>query len=169
MKGKVTILKSALEGLGITAYNLFDDEMKSAVDSATDAVGRLQEEIDNGDLGVSLRNMSTALGEFAVNAIGAAENALPMLIDGLTWLLEHGEIVAGLIGGVTSAKIAYSVATEAATVAQKLFNVTANANPYILLATAISGVIGAITLYAKTADKETVELTESTRKLTDAY
>ncbi len=168
LKGRVTILQSALEGLGITAYNLFDDEMKSAVDSATDAVGRLQEEIDSGDLGVSLRNMSTALGEFAVNAIGAAENALPMLIDGLTWLLEHGEIVAGLIGGVTTAKIAYSVATEAATVAQKLFNVTANANPYILLATAISGVIGAITLYAKTADKETVELTESTKKLTDA-
>ena len=167
LKGKVTILKSALEGLGITAYNLFDDEMKGAVDSATDAVGRLQDSIDNGDLGVSLRNMSEALGEFATNAIGAAEKALPALIDGLTWLLENGEIVAGLIGGVTSAKVAYTVATEAATVAQKLFNITANANPYIFLASAIAGVVGAITLYAKTADDATVELTESTKKLTD--
>lgn len=168
LKGKVTILQSALEGLGITTYNLFDDDMKSAVDSATDAVGRLQDEIDNGELGVSMRNMSEALGEFAENAIGAAEKALPALIDGLTWLLKNGEIVAGLIGGVTSAKVAYTVATEAATVAQKLFNVTANANPYIFLATAIAGVVGAITLYAKTADKETIQLTESTKKLTDA-
>ncbi|MEZ3446198.1 MAG: phage tail tape measure protein [Lachnospiraceae bacterium] len=168
LKGRVTILQSALEGLGITAYDLFDDEMKSAVDSATEAVGRLQEEIDNGDLGVSLRDMSKALSEVAENAIGAAEKALPKLIDGLTWLLENGEIVAGLIGGVTSAKIAYTVATEAATVAQKLFNVTANANPYIFLATAIAGVVGAITLYSKTADKETVQLTETTKKLTDA-
>lgn len=168
LKGKVTILQSALEGLGITAYDLFDDEMKSAVDSATDAVGRLQEEIDNGGLGVSLRDMSKALGEVAENALGAAEKALPKLIDGFTWLLENGEIVAGLIGGVTSAKIAYTVATEAATIAQKLFNVTANANPYIFLATAIAGVVGAITLYSKTADKETVQLTESTKKLTDA-
>lgn len=168
LKGRVTILQSALEGLGITAYDLFDDEMKSAVDSATEAVGRLQEEIDNGDLGVSLRDMSKALSEVAENAIGAAEKALPKLIDGLTWLLENGEIVAGLIGGVTSAKIAYTVATEAATIAQKLFNVTANANPYIFLATAIAGVVGAITLYSKTADKETAQLTESTKKLTDA-
>ena len=168
LKGKVELLKSAMEGLGITAYNLFDDEMKSAVDSATDAVSRLQNEIDNGDLGVSLRDMSEALGEVTQNAIGAAEKALPKLIYGLTWLLENGEIVAGLIGGVTSAKIAYTVATEAATIAQKLFNVTANANPYIFLATAIAGVVGAITLYAKTADKETAQLTESTKKLTDA-
>lgn len=168
LKGKVTILQSALEGLGITAYDLFDDEMKEAVESATDAVGRLQEEIDNGALGVSLRDMSEALGEFAINAVGTAEKALPMLIDGFTWLLENGEIVAGLIGGVTSAKIAYTVATEAATVAQKLFNVTANANPYIFLATAIAGVVGAVTLYAKTADTAAAQLTESTKKLTDA-
>lgn len=168
LKGKVTILQSALEGLGITAYDLFDDEMKEAVESATDAVGRLQGEIDDGALGVSLRDMSEALGEFATNAIGTAEKALPMLIDGFTWLLENGEIVAGLIGGVTSAKIAYTVATEAATVAQKLFNVTANANPYIFLATAIAGVIGAVTLYAKTADTSVAQLSESTRKLTDA-
>lgn len=168
LKGRVTILKSAMEGLGITAYNLFDDEMKSAVDSATDAVSRLQGEIDNGDLGVSLRDMSKALGEVAENAIGTAEKALPKMIDGFTWLLENGEIVAGLIGGVTSAKIAYTVATETATIAQKLFNVTANANPYIFLATAIAGVVGAITLYSKTADKETAQLTESTKKLTDA-
>ncbi len=168
LKGKVTILQSALEGLGITAYDLFDDEMKEAVDSATDAIGRLQSEIDDGELGVSLRNMSEALGEFATNTIGTAEKALPMLINGLTWLLENGEIVAGLIGGVTSAKIAYTVATEAATVAQKLFNVTANANPYIFLATAIAGVVGAVTLYAKTADTSVAQLTESTKKLTDA-
>lgn len=168
LKGKVTILQSALEGLGITAYDLFDDEMKEAVDSATDAVGRLQSEIDDGELGVSLRDMSEALGEFTTNAIETAEKALPMLIDGLTWLLENGEIVAGLIGGVTSAKVAYTVATEAATVAQKLFNVTANANPYIFLATAIAGVVGAVTLYAKTADTSVAQLTESTKKLTDA-
>lgn len=168
LNGKVTILQSALEGLGITAYDLFDDEMKEAVESATDAVGRLQEEIDDGALGVSLRDMSEALGEFATNAVGTAEKALPMLIDGLTWLLENGEIVAGLIGGVTSAKIAYTVATEAATIAQKLFNVTANANPYIFLATAIAGVVGAVTLYAKTADTSVAQLSESTKKLTDA-
>lgn len=167
LNGKVTILKSALEGLGITAYNLFDDEMKSAVEAATDAVGELQNEIDNGSLGVSLSNMSEALGEFTEKAIEAAQNALPGMIDGLTWLLDNADMVAGLIGGVTSAKIAYTAATQTATVVQKLFNVTANANPYILLATAITGVVGAIAVYSKTASKSTDTLTESTKKLTD--
>ena len=38
LKGKVTILQSALEGLGISAYEIFDDDMKGAVDEATKAV-----------------------------------------------------------------------------------------------------------------------------------
>ena len=168
LKGKITILQSALEGLGITAYGLFDDEMKGAVDSATAAVGRLQDEIDNGNLGVSLDKMSRALGEFVTNAIGAAENALPKLIDGFTWILENSEVIAGLIGGVTSAKGAYTVATKAATVAQQLFNITADANPYILLATAIAGVVGAVTLYTKTASAQADKLSAATRVLVDS-
>lgn len=168
LKGKLTILGSALEGLSISAYNLFDDNMKSAVDAATNAVGELQDAVDNGELGVSLSQMSDALGEFAENAIGAVQNALPGLIDGFTWMLENGDLIAGLIGGITTAKIAYTTATKAAEIAQKLFNVTANANPYIMLATAIGGVIGAITLYAKTTDNETLKLSRSTETLIDA-
>lgn len=168
LKGKLTILDSALEGLSISAYTLFDDNMKSAVDAATNAVGELQDAVDNGELGVSLSRMSDALGEFAENAIGAAQNALPGLIDGFTWILENGDLIAGLIGGITTAKIAYTTATKTAEIAQKLFNITANANPYIMLATAIGGVIGAITLYAKTTDDETLKLSRSTETLIDA-
>ncbi len=168
LKGKITILESALEGLSISAYNVFDENMKSAVDAATNAVGELQNAIDNGELGVSLSRMSDALGEFAENAIGTAQQALPGIIDGFTWILENGELIAGLIGGITTAKIAYTTATKAAEIAQKLFNITANANPYIMLATAIGGVIGAVTLYAKTADNETLKLSRSTETLIDA-
>ena len=79
LKGKITILQSALEGLGISAYEIFDDDMKSAVDGATDAVGRLQRSIDSGDLGVSLNKMSEALGEFVEGAVSVGEDALPVL------------------------------------------------------------------------------------------
>lgn len=165
LKGKITILQSALEGLGITTYDLFDDTMKSAVDSATDAVGRLQDSIDNGDLGVSLRNMSDALGEFAEKALGTAEDAVPKLIDGLTWILENGEILASLIGGITTAKITYTVATKAATIAQEVFNLTCNANPYIMLATAIGGIVSAIAIYSATAEDAGIKLSENTEKI----
>lgn len=63
LKGKITILNSALEGLGISAYEIFDDDMKTAVDAATRAVGRLQDSVDNGRLGVSLNNLSISMGK----------------------------------------------------------------------------------------------------------
>ena len=167
LKGKVTILDSALEGLGITAYNLFDDEMKDAVDSATGAVGRLQDAIDNGDLGVSLDKMSKALGDFAGNAIETGEKAVPKLIDGLTWILENGDMLATLIGGLATAKLTYTAATKVATIAQQTFNIAANANPYILLATAIGGVAAAIGIYCANAEKVSGMSTE-TEKLVKA-
>lgn len=39
-------------------------------------------------------------------------------------------------------------ATISATVAQKAFNLIANANPYVLLATALVTVVGALTLFS---------------------
>jgi TP901 family phage tail tape measure protein len=168
LKGKVTILQSALEGLGITVYGLFDDTMKDSVESATNAVGRLQDSIDNGDLGVSLTNLSKAMGDFTASALDAAEGAIPKVIDALTWILNNGDIIAGLIGGITTAKLAYTAATKAAAVAQELFNVTANANPYIALATAIGGVVGAITLYTATTTSAADTFSDSVKKLTDS-
>lgn len=44
-------------------------------------------------------------------------------------------------------------ATLAATVAQKVFNLVASANPYVLLATALITVVGALALFASNADK----------------
>lgn len=50
-------------------------------------------------------------------------------------------------------KIQGTNATIRATVAQKAFNLIANANPYVLLATALISVIGALALFARGSDK----------------
>lgn len=50
------------------------------------------------------------------------------------------------------AKNAGTVATIKATVAQRAFNLVAKANPYVLLATAIVTVVGALFLFAKRSD-----------------
>lgn len=54
-----------------------------------------------------------------------------------------------------------AAATAAATVAQKAFNVVANANPYVLLATAIIGVVSAFMMFSSGTD----EATEKQKKL----
>lgn len=196
LKGKVTILQSALEGLGISAYEIFDDEMKSSVDSATEAVGRLQRSIDSGDLGVSLRKFSKELGELVDGAVEFGEDALPVVIDGLTWLMDNSEIVISGIAGITAATVyhstvapaimavteawtAYKTKTEAAAAAQTVLNTSMNANPAGLLVTVIVGMTAALAAFAIVGGdsaaildentQKTKELAEQAKALNDAY
>lgn len=181
LTGKITILESALEGLGISAYDKIEGTLKEAVDSATDSVGRLQESMDNGKLGKSMDNFADALGDAADGAISFAEDALPIVIDGLSWIMDNSELVIAGIGGITTATIthstvipaitgvmeawkAYKTANENATVAQYLLNGAMEANPAGILLTAIVGLTSALGIYLAT----TGGLKSETQKLADA-
>lgn len=196
LKGKVTILKSSLEALGISAYEIFDDDMKKSVEGATDAVGRMQRSIESGNLGVSLNKMSGAIGEFCENAIDVGEDALPIMIDGLTWILDNSDIVIAGVTGIAAANLemkavgpaieaagmawdAYKKANEGATVSQWLLNTAMDANPAGILITAIVGLTAAVAAYTvinkdnlfQTGEQtqKTRELIEETRALNDEY
>ena len=75
----------------------------------------------------------------------------------------------------TAAKSKNIVVTTAATAAQKAFNVVAKANPYVLLTTAVIGVVSAFTLFsdgaeeATEAQKKLNEAEENGKKVSDAY
>lgn len=70
----------------------------------------------------------------------------------------------------TKAQTEYTAATGAATVAQRIFNTVAKSNPYVLLATAILAVVGAMVLFTKETEEATealdgyVSLADKTRK-----
>lgn len=196
LKGKVTILQSALEGLGISAYEIFDDEMKDAVQSATDAVGKLQGSIDSGDMGVSLRKFSESLGELVEGTIDFGGEALPVVIDGLTWILDHHTLIEAGIAGIVAANIqmkvvapivegttiawnAYKTANNGATVSQWLLNTAMNANPAGILVTAVVGLTAALSAYVilnkdnissmDDTTRATKDLVESSRELNESY
>ena len=79
--------------------------------------------------------------------------------------------VASTIEGVVSAVKGMKSATEGATTAQKLYNVVANANPYVLLATAVAGVTTALVAYASEAgeaSREAQMLADASAKVTDS-
>ncbi len=196
LKGKVTILKSALEGLGITAYDVFDEEMKNVVDGATKAVGRLQTSIEDGDLGVSLNKLANSLGDFCEKALDVGEDALPVLIDGLSWVIDHADLVTSGIVGIKAATFemktvepvikaastaweAYKVKNEGATIQQWLFNAAVDANPVGILITAITGLTAAVAAYViinkdeltalDATSEKTKELVEETKSLNEEY
>ncbi len=169
LTGKVTVLKSALEGLGITAYKRMEGTFKDSVDSATGAVGRLQSSMDNGKLGEAMDDFSEALGDAAESAIDFAEDALPVVIAGLTWVLENSNIVAAGIAGIAAASFemkkvapavqvvteawkAYKTSNEGATVSQWLLNGAMKANLAGIIITAIVGLTAAVATYSITTD-----------------
>lgn len=188
LKGKVTILQSALEGLGISAYEIFDETMKASVESATNAVGRLQKSVESGSMRVSLDRLSRSLEKFTTGALEAGEDALPLLIDGLSWLLDNTDLVMAGIAGIAAAnlqmKVAapaieavtgawnlYKTANEGATVSQWLLNAAMDANPAGILLTAITALTAGVAAYIiinKDNLSATDEVTKATREQVEA-
>lgn len=113
LTGKITILKSALEGLGISAYEVFGENLKDGVDAATEAVGKLDDSIKNGELGTSLASFSDAVSELMDKSIDAAMDALPKLIDSLTFVINHLEEIGAIAAGVGTAFLTFKAATTA--------------------------------------------------------
>lgn len=182
LQGKVTILKSALEGLQITAYDLFDDTLKNGVDKATDAVGQLDEALQSDELGVKVGELADAFGDFVENSIDWAVDALPDIIDGLTNILNNADkiipAIEGIVTGfitfkaasvgvevITTAMNLYKTATDGATIAQLGLNAAADANPYVLLASVLVGVGTALLNMAKNAKEVKTPMEE----LVDSY
>lgn len=148
LEGKMAILNSALEAVGIQVYEVFEDTMKNSVDTATDSVTRLQEEIAGGQLGKSLEHLSESLGNFVEEAIQLGEKALPVMIDGLAWVVDNLPIIIGAWGGYTAAIKAAEIAQLALNAAQMLM-----LNPAALLVPALGAVVGTMAALSLSCDE----------------
>ena len=169
LQGKVTILKSALEGLGISAYEVFDDTLKDAVDAATISVTTLNKSVTNGNLGVSLNKLSQSIGNFAGRAIDLAQNALPGFIDKLSWLLDNAGQIGSMVKIGASAWIAYEVAVKGASVAQKIMNGLIIENPIGALAAVIAACTVTVVDWAKSLDDVNYGVDETTQQSNRLY
>lgn len=164
LAGDITILKSALEGLGIATEGVFDDAFRTAVQGATDSVSRLERAVSQGDLGVSLAALGDSIAQLTADLFEAAEEGLPGFIDGLTWLINNlGTLGAGLTTVVTSF-VAYKAATLAATIATEGFTVALNTNPIGLAVTAVTALTVALFSFSDAAEDAIHKENEQTRE-----
>lgn len=110
LKGKITTLGSALEGLGINVYSKFEQPFKNAVDKTTEAVGVLSESMEDGALSAAIDNLG-----FLVQTVGPGVAVFTATIKG------------------------YETATKAATAAQTLLNGAMSLNPAVLAIAGVAG------------------------------
>lgn len=187
LKGKLTILQSSLEALGISAYEIFDEDLKGGVESATVAIGRLNESVRKGDMNVSLNKLSDSVGNLIEEGSDLLEDVLPELIEGAAWFIDNLDIVISLVGGVTAANmtmkwivpvlaqaqaawLAYKGANEGATISQWAMNAAMSANPIGLVVEGVTALTTALIIYSSLnndAAQSTDYLTEEQRALID--
>ena len=152
-------------------------ELKDAMGDATAQVQRMAS--DTADLDTVLSAMTTGGGVFEVvtgslELMGIATDdveeaqrklqATMAVVQGLTAVQNNLQKESALMLGVNAlqtwalqkaeaaelaTKTSGTAATVAATVAQRAFNLVAKANPYVLLATALVSVVGALALFSK--------------------
>ena len=121
LQGKITILKSALEGVGIAAFEKFQKPLEDAVDKVTEAVS-------NFDLDVFLQKVSEMLD--------VAKQYAPVITG-----------VVSALGTLYAIFKTLEIVNKISTGIQ-LFNAALLANPFVFIAALIAGVVVAlVTLY----------------------
>lgn len=158
LQGKLTILQSALEGLGIAFYEVFDDNAKNAVDAATGAVGTLTDAIKDGDLGVSLEGLSQQFEVLMDDLILFAQDSLPGVIDGATWFLENLDTITTLLESLGLGYLAYEGYCVAATIATEGFTAALALNPIALAVGVVAGLATALYNVYQEAEKASPEI-----------
>lgn len=112
LKGDLTIMQSALEGLGIAAYEKFQSPMRSAVQSVTADIGTLSQSISGGELSESFDKLSTVASDFITTIADGAANTLPKVINVMAEISDHAELVKAGVLGVGGAIAAANIATQ---------------------------------------------------------
>lgn len=166
LQGKITILKSGLEGLGIAAYEKFETPLKNAVTNITNVIGDLQTDLTSGELSGALDKIATGFGNLVEKASEIIVAVLPKILEGLGWIADHGDTVASLlaaigagfavfkvasiINGVVTAIQGLTAAEVALNAIQKLVNITMAANPMMLIITLVATLVAAIVGFVAT-------------------
>ena len=143
---------------------IFTDDtemMTEAVTMFTTAESIASAAIKAKNLLQSHSSLMLGIGKIQQKALTAAENLDTVAKTNNAVATTAAATAANL---ETAAKSKNIVVTTAATAAQKAFNVVAKANPYVLLATAVIGVVSAFALFSDGAE----EATEAQKKLNEA-
>lgn len=167
---RATALQSAFTSDSIKGLNLilnagvgeaaaFEQELRKSSGSAEEMANIMNNNL-NGDLTAlnsKLEGVQIALYEKFEPALRAGVDALSKMLDGLSWVIDNGGTIIGVLTGLATAIGTYAAitnaaaiktglltaATKLATAAQAAFNFVMNMNPIALVISLIVGLVAA--------------------------
>ena len=103
LKGDLTIMQSALEGLGIAAYEKFQTPMRTAVQEVTESISELSESLSSGELSESFETIASAASSAASSIMAVLSNDIvPAVVTGFSTIIEYGDQIIAMIGGIAA-------------------------------------------------------------------
>lgn len=187
LKGKIAIMDSSLESLGITIFDKFSEPLENAAEVGSEVFSDLTKSIKDGDLSDEFDSMGEALGDFVETGAKFAKGSLPVLIKGIEFVCSHSNLVIGGLTGIAAAMITKKSVntiidlvgsfkslinvTKGAEVAQQALNTAQKASPAGAIAAIVGTVIGGIVSYVSSTDdaaESTSVLNDKQQKLVDS-
>lgn len=163
-KNKKKLIKAAgdmAETMAGGLAKLLPDELEEPVKDAIDAVA---ESLNSGGLKKGADTFRRTI-DTAIDVVGElADVALPVLTESLDFVGNNLDWIVPVLGGATAAWGTYKVATTAAatankvaTAAQTALNLVMNANPVILVGSALAAAATGLALYTANASQASEE------------
>lgn len=111
LQGDMDAFNSALKGLGITAFNKFEQPLRTAVQSVTADISALNTEIKGGELSENFDKISDSIGRL-VSTTGdfIANDGLPGLISAMGAIAEHGNEIISVLAGIATGFVTFKTA-----------------------------------------------------------
>lgn len=104
LEGDMLAMQSALEAVGVSAFEKFENPLRGAVQAVTSSLSDLNSEISNGELSESLQRISAEIGSL-ITDLGkfASNNALPFVINAMELIVVHGGEIISVAAGIAVA------------------------------------------------------------------
>lgn len=116
--GAVTIMQSALEGLGIAAYEKFGDKIRDKVNEFADLFSGLTERIDSGEFDEAFGNIANAAGDLFEMLVDFASEALPGFTNALSGAISLLSGAHDVVANAATAFITFKAALAISKVAE---------------------------------------------------
>ena len=168
LANQVRIAQLNFSDLSADIGNLLLPVAKEVVKSFNDVAGKLREAFQAEETKEAIGRLAEAMGDLVSKIANFLADHLDELINGLTWILDNAETIAGGIIAIGAAIEAMKVAmiiielvnafkkaqlaTEGLTVAQWLLNAAMAANPIVLIVGLIAGLVAAFIYFWNTSD-----------------
>lgn len=158
LKGQLTLMGSAAEGLGIAIYEGIEGPLKNAVSNGTQMISDLAADFSGGELREALGSLGDFLGGAVTGGIRLAASALPLLTSGIQVLSSNAAPLAGIFLTGASAITGFKAAVTITSTATSLFSAATAAltNPIGMVGAALGvGALAFIGIKNAVAEAET--------------